>query len=313
MIMKFESEVPLPTYITVNVGSLCGYACIFCLNSRMKKEEHIHLSFSKLKEILPIFPENAIVDLSGYGEAMLRPDFSDIVRLVTDKKIGFTLSTSGEPLTEDLQNLLRQSTLQNINFSLNSLNPEIKKILSGGRGNFDLVMKHFKSFVTKPRKYLVSITMIVNRLNFREMPDFIRFGIEYGVERVGLHRLVGGIKYPENFTLLENEEELKFIEEANKIAKDNNMPISGLSTTPRKGIDYQIDKKPIKECTAPWTQTVISPGGVVVPCCLSSYVLGNINTSSFCKIWNGQKINELRDAIHNNDDKFCKGCIVYGR
>lgn len=307
--MELKTETPFPKYVIINIGSLCKYACIFCLNSKIK--EHIYLSFFQIKDIILTFPEGTTVDLSGYGEAMLRPDFEDIIHWVTNKKIPFDLSTSGEPLTENLQDLLRKSSLRNINFSLNSVNPETKKILSGGRGDFNLVMKHFKSFVAKPRNYEVSITMVVNRHNFREMPDFVRFAIEHEVNWMGLHQLVNGIDYPKDLLLLDDEEELKFIKEANEIARDNNMPISGLCITPREGIDYQIGKNPIKSCTFPWTQTVIGPTGNIVACCLSSRVVGNIFTSSFYETWNGEKMNELRDAILDGDDKFCKGCVLY--
>lgn len=295
-----------PKLVCISVGSLCGYRCVFCSNKQIRTVIQPLDTFIKHLES---FKTAEVIDISGFGDLLLHPEFEKIVELMTKNKIPFSFITTAENLTPDKQELLRNSSLFRMNISLNSLNPETKKFLSGNCGNFDRVMEHFKEFVKKPRNYIVSISMVVNRYNFRETPDFVRFGVEHGVNYIILHQLLSGIKYPNDFELLGSEEEWEYFNEAHRIAKEAYMPLGGFS---KQTADGKIDTPSIKQCLAPWNEVVIVPDGDVIPCsCSGVYKIGNINTQSFEDIWNGEKANELRNAILAGDNKFCKQCLKY--
>lgn len=301
-----KKQIPPPQLVCISVGSLCGYNCIFCSNPHIPT---VIQSLDNITKILENFRNAEIIDISGFGELLIHPEFEQIIHLMTENKTPFSFITTGEDLTPDKQELLRNSSLKRMNFSLNSLNPETKKMLSGNKGNFEKVMNHFKSFVKKPRTYTVSISMVVCQYTFKEMPDFVRFGIEHGIETVVFHELHKR-KYPDGLELSYNDEEWKYFDEAHHIGVENNMVVSGFS---RRGVGGKLVKRPIKECRAPWDQVVVAPDGKVIPCVISStgYEIGNINTQSFDEMWNGKKANELRNALLSGDDKFCKLCILF--
>ena len=211
------TETPYPKSIIMSHTTVCTYRCIFCSTTQQFGYgpgliKPIFLSFEKIEDIFKNFNNITQADMGGSGELLLHPDFYNIIQILIDKNIPFNFSTNGEHLVEKKQEILCQSPLKYINFSLNSLNPETKKMLSGGEGNFDLVMKHFKDFSKKPRNYEVHISMVVNRYNFKEMPDFVEFGIAHEVDRIGFFGLSPQVPYPEGLSLLGDEESFhKFI------------------------------------------------------------------------------------------------------
>jgi len=299
-----------PKLVCISVGSLCGYRCIFCSNTHRDAKTQ---SLSNIIKILENFKKVEIIDISGFGDLLLHPEFEKIVSLMTENKIAFSFITTAENLTPDKQELLRNSSLFRINISLNSLNPETKKFLSGNCGNFDKVIKHFKDFVKKPRNYTVSISMVVCSHTYKEIPDFVRFGIEHGVERIVLHRPhppTNNFKYPIGFDLKYDDEEWKYFDEGRRIADENKTLLLGFY---RKENTKEIKKYPISQCKSPWENIVITPLGDIIPCLcgIGNYVIGNIYNQPFDEIWNGEKITELRNAILNGDNKFCKQCGRY--
>jgi len=295
-------NTPYPKKIIFNPGTICTYDCIFCGQPRYS--EPIIIPIERIKTIFNNFSEIDQADIGGTGELLLHPDFIKIIQFMTERKIPFNLATNGEYLTEEKEKILRESTLKYINFSLNSVNSETKKFLSGGRGDFDLVMKHFKSVNTKPRNYKVHISTVINRYNFKELPDFVQFGIDNGVDLIILKDLSLLFKYPKGLCLLNDEEEYFYFEKTKEIAKKTNISITGLN----RNKNLESIKMPIKQCPMPWSHTVIRYNGLVSSCCYWPLILGNINEESFYDIWNGEKANELREAVSSGDNKFCKNC-----
>jgi len=306
-------NVPYPKNIILSHTTVCSYQCIFCATTQqfgVGKLTPIFLSFEKIKDIFQNFTEVYQADVGGSGELLLHPNFYDIIQLLKDKDIPFNFSTNGEHLTEEKQITLRDSPLKYINFSLNSLNPETKNFLSGGQGNFDLVMKHFKDFATKPRNYEVHMSMVVNRYNFREMPDFVKFGIKNNVDRIGFFGLSPQIQYPEGLSLLGDEEELSYFKKMKELIKENNILVNDYIGMNRDQNNKPI-KRPIKECPMPWSHVGVTPNGKVTVCCYVPLKIGDLNEESFYNIWNGDKANELREAITAGDNKFCKNCGIF--
>jgi sulfatase maturation enzyme AslB (radical SAM superfamily) len=70
-------------------------------------------------------------------------------------------------------------------------------------------------------------------------------------------------------------------------------------------------------CIIPWIHTHTWPGGQVFPCCLSrsENVIGNLNTSSFEAIWNGETYRQLRLDLLNGveRDDICGRCYEIER
>lgn len=306
----------MPSRITLCTNTTCGYKCIFCNNKNMKP---ILLSFEKIESFIRSFKseETEYIDISGYGDVFLHPNFNQIIQLLIDRKLKYSIITTGENLDVEKQKLMRDSPLKWINFSLNSLDKETKIMLSGGQGNFEQTIRNYESFVKKPRSYHVIISVIVNRYNFLEMPKFIEYAHNTGAEVVRLQEPILELShiYPEGFGLKYDSKEKETLNLTYELAKKYNIDIYG-SLRPTEGTSEKIVKQPITSCISPWTEVSIAPEGEVAICCfLSRFVVGNINTNSFVDIWNNSpQLNRLRNCIKNNDDSICKKtCMNYER
>jgi MoaA/NifB/PqqE/SkfB family radical SAM enzyme len=267
------------------------------------------LSAETIKNILKDFDSLDFISIGGYGELLLHPEFEKVIQFTKEKKFPFVFSTNGEALTLDKQTILRESLLKGINLSLNSLNPQTHLFLSGNKGDLKKVMENLKEFSKKPRTYSITISMVVNRMNYKEMPDFVQLVHDLGLDMVKFIPPVNNISYSNEFSLLNNQEEKDYLIKAHDLAKQLKVSVIGMQ--PHKTETTIYKKKPIVECKMPWIATFIT-GNTVVPCCyLSHYVVGNITETPFADIWNGEKMQMLRQAIMDGKNTYCKNCTEF--
>lgn len=297
-------SVPYPENVIIDIGTICGYKCIFCAAARRPPQ---YLPFLSIKKIIDEIPKIKLLNIGGSGEFFFHPDIDKILSLISTRKIPFLFSTNGEYVTDERQKMLRNSLLKSINFSINSLNPEIKKFLSGDKGDSNIVINNFKKFVKKPREYDVTISMVVNNYNYKEMPDFVQLGVDYGVNKISLTQLSERVSYPDGLVLSNDGREIPYYEKAKEIAQKHNVLLGGMD----RNKNNEQKKRPIKDCPLPWTHVGIMPNNNVVPCCYLPFIAGNLDTESFYDIWNSKKMNELRNSICENDNKFCKSCVLF--
>jgi sulfatase maturation enzyme AslB (radical SAM superfamily) len=74
--------------------------------------------------------------------------------------------------------------------------------------------------------------------------------------------------------------------------------------------------EPVK-CRLPWEHLLVVTDGRTQNCCYQGQSLGNLEEQTLEEIWNGEKINEVRESLTNGIiPELCKGeypCIYQGR
>ncbi len=80
--------------------------------------------------------------------------------------------------------------------------------------------------------------------------------------------------------------------------------VTGREEPERARVDYAS-----LPCDLPWTAASIDESGLVMPCCSSQMVLGDLKTQSFAEVWNGAKYQRLRATVNSprplHDCKYC--------
>lgn len=62
-------------------------------------------------------------------------------------------------------------------------------------------------------------------------------------------------------------------------------------------------------CAIPWTNLEIRQGGEISPCCMSSFTFGNINSDRLEDVFNGAKMQQLRQQLMDGQrPNGCSGC-----
>lgn len=119
-------------YLRISITDQCNFRCTYC----MPLGKHICTSKSKLmtaEEIRSIageFVKYGIkkIRLTG-GEPMLRKDFEDIIKLLSELDVELTITTNGS-LIHKYIDTLKASGIQSVNVSLDSLRPESFKAIT---------------------------------------------------------------------------------------------------------------------------------------------------------------------------------------
>jgi len=168
--------------LRVSLLDSCNFRCFYCmpLNPEfMPSSKWLQaVEIEKLCSALTALGLEEI-RVTG-GEPTLRREFRDILNRLSGlplKKLGLT--TNGFRLADELD-FLKTTNCNNINISLDSLNPEtFKKITRSDY--FDTVMNSI--FAAKERGFVVKInTVLMKGLNDHEILDFVEFSSQHEIE-----------------------------------------------------------------------------------------------------------------------------------
>lgn len=169
--------------LRISILDTCNYACSYCMpdNPEFQKIQtslNADEIFNIVKNLVPKGLEH--VRITG-GEPTLHPKLVQIVQAVKAagaSRIGMT--TNGEKLFPLLKHL-SQAGLDNLNFSLDSLNEEkFSKITK--RGNLSNVLK---AILEAKHTYKMEVkinTVLMKGVNDDEVLDFIHFAKENDIE-----------------------------------------------------------------------------------------------------------------------------------
>lgn len=160
----------------------CNFRCIYCMpqnpkfmekDKLMKREEILRLATSLV--------DNGIdeIRLTG-GEPSLRSDFLDIVKDLSTLKLNrLGLTTNGLHL-EKLLPELAKTNLNNINFSLDSLN-KVGFHKMTGSVHLEKVLESI--FMAKELGFQVKLNVVLMKgFNDREIKDFVNFSAQHDIE-----------------------------------------------------------------------------------------------------------------------------------
>jgi cyclic pyranopterin phosphate synthase len=135
--------------LRISVIDRCNYRCPYCMPAAVYGESYrfmprTHwLTPGEIKRIAGLFMQLGVskLRLTG-GEPLLRRDIVDIVRGLSELSgvEDLALTTNGTLLAERAQEL-KKAGLRRVTVSLDSLDPEVFRAMSGGRGELAAVLE----------------------------------------------------------------------------------------------------------------------------------------------------------------------------
>ena len=128
MILKDPYNRPVSN-LRVSLTPKCNLSCIYC-HKEGEKSPKDQISAGEIAEVLRVAATFEIrsVKFTG-GEPLLRPDLIEIVRSVP-RSMESSLTTNGT-LLADCASALKDAGLRRVNVSLDSLNPDTYKKITG--------------------------------------------------------------------------------------------------------------------------------------------------------------------------------------
>lgn len=174
----------------VRVNRTCNNRCIFCLDN-----DYLDGSMLDLPEIADDLKAGVSrgarrVIISG-GEPTIHPHFIEIIEIASALGYVWVQAISNGRMFF-YKNFLQQAVdagLKEITFSMHGHTPELFDRLTGIKGSFKQALNGLRNALSV-RGLIVSIDIVINRLNHEQLPDIVRFYRKLGVAEYDLLYLV---------------------------------------------------------------------------------------------------------------------------
>jgi radical SAM protein with 4Fe4S-binding SPASM domain len=232
------------------------------------------------------------------GEPYLNPDFLDMVKYASQKKIYTATSTNAHYLNDKNAKRTIESGLDRLIISIDGTTQDVyeqyrvggklEKVLEGARN----IIKWKKELNSKTP--FVFFQFLVVKPNEHQVEDIKRLAKETGVDEVRFKTAqVYDYKNDPNQLIPANEKYSRY-----KKNKDSG---------------YEIKNDLNNHCWRLWHSPVITWDGLVVPCCFdkdAEHRLGDLKGKSFKEIWNNKEYVQFRSQIlqgRKNID-ICANC-----
>lgn len=287
---NFETLLRFPRYFEIETVNACNARCAMCTisewaQSRGRMKEAL---FGRLaEEIIDHASEVRRVSLYRDGEPMLDTRIADKIKLLKDGGVSeIMISSNGSLLTPDRAEELLKAGLDDIIFSVDSLDPEVYASIRIGL-DLDTVMENVDAFI-KLRDKLnpstrIRMRMIRQQSNHDHWPEYEKFW----AGKLGTNDRI----YYNNINNWGGQ-------------------LSGFNPV-------SMSYEPSLPCVALFSLMVIFADGQVPYCNVdfnNTRPTGDVNVSSIADLWQGEVINRRREN-HLTDNKghnpMCARCNAW--
>ena len=178
----------LPVEITFAYDKECNLACITCRDERYQNSKvETELLNSKIDSVILPFLSNAKrIAVSGSGEVFASSHSKFLIKEINQKypDVKFLINTNGILCNrENVEELGLKDKINEVFVSLPALNEKVYKSIVIG-GNLNLVLKNIK-WLSEERKKgkirIVTISLVVSALNYKEIPKLVDFAKKLGI------------------------------------------------------------------------------------------------------------------------------------
>ncbi len=232
------------------------------------------------------------------GEPYLNPDFLDMVKYASSKKIYTATSTNAHYLTDENAKRTVESGLDRLIISIDGTTQDVYRQYRVG-GNLNKVLEGARNIV-KWKKELNSKTpfiffqFLVVKHNEHQIEEVKQMAKEIGVDEVRFKTAqVYDYENDPNQLIPENDKYSRYKKNADGT--------------------YTAKNKLANHCWKMQHANVITWDGLVVPCCFDKdamHRLGNLQNESFKSIWNNDNYKQFRSELKKSRKNIdiCANC-----
>lgn len=310
---------PYPLYAKVEVDQRCNLNCEMC--QRNQVVDNAYLTVDQFKEIIDkLGPGLSQVDIHGYGESLINPDYIEMLRYLKEKRILISVVTNGTLLdTEEKRRELLELKPRRVRFSIEAADKETYERIRRG-ANFESVKESFMELVRirdelYPEKdrnnpvidiYCTITTQLTNQIG-----PMVKLKDEWGADYLTFSDIAWNNQF--GTSTFENciRESLtnSEIDELESLYKD------------RRDIVFHLKNEGYRACDRPASHVYVDANGFIYPCtCTPSFEkdilpFGNIfEIDDIREIYQSEIYDEFRrrSELGILNDKSCRRCLEWG-
>lgn len=285
-----------PLRVLIDPCDICNFRCDFCFQSKMDfagRKMTIEMFKVIMMQLMEFADPINVIHMYGLGEPLINENLPYFISKIKKNNVAkeVAVTSNGSLLTEEMSKKLIESGLDRLSISLNGIRNEHFKNIAGVEVDFNKVYDQIKYFYK------------------------IRGGCH-------LHIKINGDSFSEDdkatFVYL-------FKDYADSLNIDHTVNVwPGLTVTENSGLrmyDYDLanlnvmeqDKKAV--CPLMFYELLIHSDGSVSPCAVDynfkNENLGNVMEDSIKKIWESNKLLEIRRQALRGDEicySMCQNC-----
>jgi len=170
-------------YIRLSISDVCNFKCDYCLPDGYKVNKSDNRSFLNAEEIKRLAKALSQLGVSKIrltgGEPTIRKDFFDILKILKENSgIEKTVVTTNGYKLENIATKLVESKIDGINISIDSLNKDLFKKITG-HDRLDEILRGIKKLQSLGYNNIKINAVLLKNVNsserdFEEWADFIR-------------------------------------------------------------------------------------------------------------------------------------------
>jgi len=230
-----------------------------------------------------------------------------------DLGIDYGIDTHGNDLTDDIAKKLLASRLRDINFSIDSLDPDdYPRIRRGAKpiGEVLDTIRMFMALRNQVRPDLkVTMSFVLMKRNLSAVATALDFAAETGIQFHGVHLHAWTPEMAEQSLLPDRTSYAREFVRLSAIADHKGV---GLGLPQPVG-----DLAPWRNhepCQIPWQSAAVLGNGDVMACCVPGTKVGSLRDSSLKEIWNGAEMQSFRVRVNSDSPpEPCEKCPMMRR
>ena len=175
-----KSSIIGPSILSIENTNICNAKCIMCPHSIMKRKQKVMKQKDFEKIVNKVMKEEKIkfVTITGFGEPLIDRGIGKKIEFVNKKypDAKIIIFTNASLLTKELSEKLLKLKVFKINFSINSIKSEYKKIMGL---DYDKTISNIDYFIKKKKDLkkdypLVNVSLMVLNDNKRNIDEFLK-------------------------------------------------------------------------------------------------------------------------------------------
>lgn len=299
------------------VTGICQLKCIYCPTHDIRRGKgFVGVDFltDLLAEVQP-----KIVNLQGYGEPSLHPEFQRIVRVAKSGGRVVKFFSHLNYWTEELARFVVAAGVNQIIISIDAFEPE-KYAAIRRNGSLEELKRGIRHLLHAKRELSSEVPeLIFNTVVIRETVDEIDRAIDFAVE-VGegqpIYELVNDYGMEQFAALAETDEQR--LREALLHARGRAEALGWARTL--QNIDFNLASIRVQNpdqfvCYRPWRLLTVTENGDVVPCGEyheAQVVFGNVKSTPWREVWDSPEAHAFRNDLLLGRSRLpvCSRCTV---
>ncbi|HLH12789.1 MAG TPA: radical SAM protein [Methylovirgula sp.] len=192
-----KNPARLPEHLVLSHDKSCNLSCPSCRSSLYLANSRKQAELDRLTErtLLPLLAEAKSVMITGSGDPFGSKHFRNLIKRLNGggfPQLRLELITNGQLLDERAwRELNLEGRVKYVQISIDATEAATYAIVRRG-GDFARLRKNL-AFLGELRRAgriaALEFSMVVQALNFRQMPDFVRLGQEFAADRVAFNMI----------------------------------------------------------------------------------------------------------------------------